>query len=124
MLKLRTKTEFTAPGDRVNVTTIIRLIIDGCFIDDNNINPTGYYYYNDENGRLVQKKINAMKQWETVEPIEETMPALESNVHVRANFKQRLKEFTLMQIMIEATANFGTTDTDWEEDLPIEEPEV
>lgn len=120
MLKLRTKTEFTAPGDRVNVTTTIRLIVDGIFFDANNADPKGYYYYNDENGKLVQKKINALKQWTDIESAEVSLPTLESSVNIKANILQRLKEFVLLQIMMEAGQNFGTTDTDWEED--IEEP--
>lgn len=117
MLKLKTKTQFTAPTDRGSVITIVRLIIDKLEVDINNITPKGYYYYNDEEGKLVQKKINAMKLWQDVRTAEDSLPALESTSYLYDNIIQRLGEFTFLQLMIEAGVNFGTVSTDWEIDI-------
>ena len=116
MLKLRTKTEFEAPGDRVNVQTVIRVIIDGLFLDNNNADPKGYYYYNDENGKLVQKHIKSLKQWSDVELAETQLPPLASSTNLKSNILQRLSEFFFLQIQMEAGENFGTIASDWELD--------
>lgn len=116
MLKLRTKTTFEAPGDRVNVQTVIRVIIDGLFLDNNNADPKGYYYYNDENGKLVQKFIKGLKQWSDIEMAETQLPPLASTTNLKANILQRLAEFFFLQIQMEAGENFGTIASDWEID--------
>lgn len=116
MLKLKTKTAFTAPTERGTINTVIRLIVDGLFMDQNNITPQGYYYYYDENGDIITKKINAMKQWDFVNAAESSLPVLESNIHLYDNVIQRLTDFTFYQLGVEESLNFGTTASDWEID--------
>ena len=118
MLKLKTKTEFAAPTDRGTVQTIIRFIIDGLVIDQNNITPKGYYYWHDENGKIYQRFISDPTLLENVKLAENNgvVPTLESNVSIYNNIIQRLAEFTELQMIEEETQNFGTLASDWEID--------
>lgn len=118
MLKLKTKTEFTAPTDRGTVQTTIRFIIDGLFIDKNNITPKGYYYWYDEDGKMYQRHIKDITLLETVKQLEDNsvVPLLKSNINIYDNVIQRLGELTHLQITAEEKKNFGTLANDWVED--------
>jgi hypothetical protein len=118
MLKLKTKTEFTAPTDRGVVQTTIHFIIDGVFIDQNNITPRGYYYWYDEAGKIYQRHIGDPTLLENVKLAEDNgvVPSLASTVSIYANIIQRLGEFTHLQMLAEETENFGTLASDWEVD--------
>lgn len=118
MLKLRTKTEFQVPSSRGLKSVIIRMVIDGIFMDKNNITPQGYYYYLDENNVVVKLDSlgnNSRKEWALIEQIEENMLLpFSDSVHLRANVLQRLKEFTNLQLMQESGENYNTVASDWE----------
>jgi len=118
MLKLKTKTEFTAPTDRGTVQTTIRFIIDGLFIDQNNITPKGYYYWYDTEGKIYQRHIQDPTLLENVKLAEDNniVPLLNSNKNIYSNIIQRLGEFTQLQMSSEETKNFGTVASDWEID--------
>lgn len=122
MLKLKTKTEFQVPFERGVKSVIVRMITSNfSLIDINNIKVEGYYYFLDENN-LVRKLSdfgeNSFKQWSEIEQIENAMLGpLESNVSLKSNILQRLKELTFMQLQQESGENYGTTASDWEEDL-------
>jgi len=120
MLKLRTKTEFQIPAPRAVKTAIVRLIIDGIFLDKNNITPKGYYYYIDENGQIIKLDdlgSNAQKQWVIVEQVENNnLPALNNTQNLYANISQRLEEFVMLQLQQESGDNYGTNPSDWEID--------
>jgi len=118
MLKRKTKTEFTAPTDRGVTTTIIRFIIDGLFIDKNNITPKGYYYWYDEEGKMYQRHIKDITFLETVKQLEDNsiVPLLKSNINIYDNVIQRLGELTHLQMTAEEKENFGTLASDWVED--------
>jgi len=105
MLKLKTKTEFTAPGSMDMVQTTIRLIIDGTFTDVNNVVPKGYFYYPDENGVLVTKPINFLTEWSDMTGI----ATLETGVSLSA-----LKE--LVSRKLDQGNYFGTVASDFIED--------
>lgn len=118
MLKLKTKTEFTAPIDRGTVQTIIYFIIDGLFIDKNNIVPKGYYYWYDEEGNIYQRHIKDITLLSTVKQLEdnEVVPVLESTTNIYDNVIQRLKELVHLQMTTEEPNNFGTVASDFIED--------
>ena len=118
MLKLKTKTEFTAPTERGTVQTIIHFIIDGLFIDKNNIAPKGYYYWYDETGAIYQRHIGDITLLSMVKELEDsgTVPILGSTTNIYDNIIQRLGEFTHLQMLAEEGTNFGTTADDWEVD--------
>jgi len=119
MLKLKTKTEFTAPTERGTVQTVIHFIIDGLFIDKNNIAPKGYYYWYDEQGNICQRHIKDITLLSTVKELEDsgTVPVLASNTNIYDNIIQRLGEFTHLQMLAEEGQNFGTIASDWEVEI-------
>lgn len=120
MLKKRTKTQFNVPDGRGVKMVIVRLIIDGIFIDGNNITPKGYYYYLDETGSVVKLDglgTNSRKEWPIVEEVENTLLQDMNNPrNLKANIMQRLTEFTDLQLQQETGENYGTTPEDWEND--------
>ena len=118
MLKLKTKTEFTARTDRGFIQTIIYFIIDGIFIDKNNITPKGYYYWYDSDGKMYDSKISEPTLLQNVKLAENNnvVPLLKSNKNIEDNLIQRLKEFTKLQMISEEPNNFGTVADDWIED--------
>lgn len=126
MLKLKTKTEFKVPTKRGLIIEVVRLIIDKIELDDNNIKPTGYYYYLDENKEVVKlDEINSFNLWETISSVEiNLLNPLNSAVSLKANIMQRLQEFTMLQLTTETGENYGTSPDDWELDLPEEIPAV
>jgi hypothetical protein len=105
MLKLKTKTEFTAPGNMDMVTTTIRLIIDSQCTDRNNVVPKGYFYYPDENGVLITKPINFLTEWADI-----------TNITTLENGVSLLDLRAIVDLKLEAGNFFGTTVTDWEVD--------
>jgi hypothetical protein len=115
MYRLKTNGNFIAPIDRGTVSTVIRFIIDGLFIDKNNITPKGYYYWYDESGKIYQRHIGDITLLETVKQLEdsETVPSLQSNVNIYDNVIQRLGELTKLQMIAEEGQNFGTLASDW-----------
>lgn len=115
MLKLRTKTEFPIPTKRGVKTGIIHMIIDSLSMNDNNIIPSGYYYYFDEDNQVVQiDTVKHLQFWDNVEVAENELIALGSNKNLKSNLLQRLKEFTFLILQSEAGQNFGTNAEDWE----------
>lgn len=127
MLKLRTKTLKTVPAKpplRGTVDVILRLIVDGVFINKNGITPQGYYYYLDENGQIVKLDDfgqKAYQSWDVVIQTEnnQMVPPLSSNVNLYDNIIQRLEEFSDLQQQIELGLNYGTIPGDWEADIDI-----
>ena len=99
--------------------TIIHFIIDGLFIDKNNIAPKGYYYWYDENGVICQRHIKDITLLSTVKELEYSgvVPSLESTTNIYDNIIQRLAEFTHLQMLAEEGTNFGTTASDWEVEI-------
>jgi len=117
MLKLKTTKEFTAPTERGTVQTPIYFIIDGLFIDQNNITPKGYYYWYDEAGNICQRHIKDITLLSTVKQLEDngTVPVLASTVNIYSNVIQRLKELVHLQMTSEEPNNFGTVASDFVE---------
>lgn len=121
MLKLRTNKEVSIPYKRGVVQGVARLIIERFEGDINNIRAIGYYYFIDENNSIVKLDdfgANAGMLWQTLDYLEaNVLSVLESNISLKANFLQRIKECTLLQIDSEAYENFGTSAEDWEDDI-------
>ena len=119
MYRLKTNAEFTAPTDRGTVQTVIRFIIDGLFIDRNNVTPKGYYYWYDAEGKIYQRHIKDATLLETLKAAEDNnvVPALQSSVNIYANVVQRLGELTHLQMLSEEGQNFGTVAADWIPDV-------
>jgi hypothetical protein len=119
MLKLRTKTEFPIPLKRGVIQGIVRLIIERLEIDINNIRAIGYYYYLDENNSVEKlDDIKSFEQWETILVTEQNLlNPISSQISLEAVLKQRVIEFTMLQLTKESGENYGTTPDDWEEDI-------
>jgi len=120
MLKLRTKTAFTIPAKRGVTNSIVRLIIDGLKIDNNNIVASGYYYFYDENGDVVKLDdiAGTPMLWDNIEAAEfNLLPALESTANLKDNIMQRLTEFVFIRLQEENGVNYATIRADWEIDL-------
>ena len=124
MLKLKTKTEFKVPTKRGLIFAKVLLIIDKIELDNNNIKPTGYYYYLGENNEVVKlDDIKSLNLWDTILSVEENLLSpLNSSVSLKSNILQRLYEFTMLQLTTETGENYGTTPDDWEFDLSVETP--
>ena len=120
MLKLKTKTEFTVevPGKREIRSVIVRLIIDGLRMDVNNVVPSGYYYFIDENNNVI--KLDDIVQnpflWSDIAQLETVLPVLESPTSLFTDLMQRLGNFVNYKLHSEGRSNYGTTDTDYEID--------
>ena len=118
MLKLKTKTAFLVPEGRGVKSVIVRLIIDALQMDKNNVIPKGYYYYFNEDNQVVQlDKISENPiLWEDVALAESQLPAMTSTTSLKADLMERLKQFVLIRLHAEAGTNYGTSDTDFEDD--------
>lgn len=118
MLKLKTKTEFEVPVKRGVVTAIVRLIIDGLFIDKNNVTAKGYYYYIDENNQVIQLpdgQVNKLMLISDIRQLEPSLPAITSSFFDEITI-QRLKEFVFLDLQSANGSNYGALSTDWEID--------
>jgi hypothetical protein len=115
MIKLKTKTEFPVFIKRAIANKIIYLTLDSLWIDTNNVRAQGYYYYIDENNRaVVLDSVDKLYQWESIEALENSLPALTSNTSLKSNLLQRLLEFTMYQLSQEEGENYSTSISDWE----------
>lgn len=125
MIQLKTNKEVTIPTERGTKQGIVRLIIDRIELDNNNIKAMGYYYHLEDNGtikKLSEFGNNSMVQWETLNYLEANLlQPFESQIHLKENMLQRLKEATLLQIDKEAYENYGTIAEDWEDDINVSE---
>lgn len=118
MIKLKTKTNFTLPTKRGVINGIVRMIVERLEIDINNITAIGYYYFIDENQLIIKlDEIKSLNLWSNVREVERSMlSTFNSTTDLKANIIQRLEEFTMLQLTIEANENYGTIVNDWEKD--------
>jgi len=115
MLKLKTKTPFTVISGRVTKQVIIRLIVENLRMDINNVIPSGYYYYfNEDNEAVILDRIveNPIL-WSDIALIEQGLPAMTSTSSLFTDLNQRLSQLVAFKLHSEGTSNYGTTDTDY-----------
>lgn len=118
MLKLKTKTAFNVPKDRVFIPVIVHLIVDSITFDINNATVKGYYYYIDTNGNVVKlDDFNMAISWTIITQTEVYILQAITSPNLFDIVKQRLKEFTFLQLQQENGKNYGTISTDWEEEI-------
>lgn len=118
MLKLRTKTAFNVPKDRGFIPVIVHLIVDSIMFDVNNATVKGYYYYIDTSGNVVMlDDFNKVISWSIITQTEIYVLQSITSPNLFDIVKQRLKDFTMLQLEQENGKNYGTVSTDWEEDI-------
>jgi len=118
MLKLKTKTEFTVISGRVTKQVIIRLIVESLKMDVNNVIPSGFYYYfNEDNEAVILDRIveNPIL-WSDIALIEQGLPVLSSNTSLHDDLMQRLLQLVNYKLHAEAGTNYGTSEEDYEID--------
>lgn len=118
MLKLRTKTAFLVPKGRLQISTIVRLIVDSLTFDLNNCIVKGYYYYIDENDNVVKlDDFTTVISWTIINQTEVYILQPITSPNLYDIIIQRLREFTFLQLEQENGKNYGTQSTDWEDDI-------
>lgn len=117
MLRLRTKTQFFLQKDRLLTNATVRLIVDSLFFDINNCVVIGYYYYFDEENNVVKlDDFRFTNTWNIISQVENNILQPVTSQNIKDIILQRLFEFTMLQLQVEANQNYNTIDTDWELD--------
>ena len=119
MIRKRTKTEFDVPTKRGAKKAIVRKIINALEFKKNSVIAKGYYYYIDENKEVIKlDDINKSFPKAHLESAEAgLLPDLVATENIYNSVYQRLMEFDAIIMQQESGENFGTTPSDWENDI-------
>ncbi|MFJ1431356.1 hypothetical protein ACILE2_11240 [Capnocytophaga canimorsus] len=114
MITLKTKQKHNVPFGRGIISTEVYLKVSEFKIDENGVQPQGYYYIvQDDQPHELDKIVPSVLFWEQIEQAETQLSAFTSNSLKNAIY-QRAKEFALAKLQQEGTENYGIAPEQWE----------
>lgn len=114
MKKFKTNKEVALYDNRGNLigSYTLRMIINEMKADNNGVQTSGFYYYEQDGRQVVLDSFTNPYSWDFVQEGEQALQPL-SGQNIKDLIMQRISDIAFLQQQIEAGKNWGTLPEDW-----------